>query len=171
MATQLPVTINELPPAEVLSGDEVLEAIQNGVSVKVRAADLTATGLSAYEVAVADGYTGTRIQWVASLKGDKGEKGDKGSTGATGIQGTQGIQGPKGDTGAKGDKGNQGGVGSQGVQGVQGVQGLKGDKGDRGDQGRHPDYARSRRTAGRRQARGGFDHRHCGAGAPRRRGH
>lgn len=135
MATQLPVTINELPPAEVLSGDEVLEAIQNGVSVKVRAADLTATGLSAYEVAVADGYTGTRIQWVASLKGDKGEKGDKGSTGATGIQGTQGIQGPKGDTGAKGDKGNQGDVGSQGVQGVQGVQGLKGDKGDRGDQG------------------------------------
>ena len=32
-------------------------------------------GLSAYEVAKADGYTGTQEEWVASLKGEKGPAG------------------------------------------------------------------------------------------------
>lgn len=50
-------------------------------------------GKSAYELAKADGYTGTLTEWLASLKGEqgpagaKGEKGNDGSTGATGATG------------------------------------------------------------------------------------
>lgn len=68
-------------------------------------------GISAYQVAVANGFSGNVTQWLTSLIGAKGDKGDKGD------QGIQGIQGLKGD------------------QGIQGIQGLKGDKGDKGDTG------------------------------------
>lgn len=50
-------------------------------------------GLSAYEVAVANGYTGTQTQWLASLKGATGAKGDKGDTGAKGDKGDPGADG------------------------------------------------------------------------------
>lgn len=46
-----------------------------------------AAGKSAYELAVAGGYTGTQSQWLTSLKGAKGD---------TGAQGPQGPQGPAG---------------------------------------------------------------------------
>lgn len=42
-------------------------------------------GLSAYQIAVLNGYTGSEEQWLASLKGDKGD------TGAAGQDGTNGI--------------------------------------------------------------------------------
>lgn len=60
-------------------------------------------GLSAYQVALEEGYVGTVTQWLASLKGAKGDKGDKGDTGNTGAQGPQGPKGDKGDTGAGSD--------------------------------------------------------------------
>ena len=47
-------------------------------------------GLSAYMIAMMNGFSGTEEQWLASLKGDKGSKGDKGDTGATGPQGPAG---------------------------------------------------------------------------------
>lgn len=71
-------------------------------------------GLSAYEIAKQEGFTGTVDEWLASLKGAKGDKGDtfklsdlnpeelnsikgpRGETGYTGPQGPQGIQGPPG---------------------------------------------------------------------------
>ena len=65
-------------------------------------------GLSAYEVAVENGYIGTEEAWLNTLIGDKGDKGDNG------------LQGVKGDKGDKGDNG---------------LQGVKGDKGDKGDNG------------------------------------
>lgn len=40
-------------------------------------------GLSAYEIAVLEGFDGTRAEWLESLK-VKGDKGDKGETGDTG---------------------------------------------------------------------------------------
>lgn len=40
-----------------------------------------ADGMSAYEVAVANGFNGTEEQWLASLKGAKGDKGNKGDKG------------------------------------------------------------------------------------------
>lgn len=75
-------------------------------------------GDSAYEVAKANGYSGTETEWLASLKGEKGD------TGATGETGPQGIQGDKGDTGA---------TGATGPKGDKGEKGDKGDKGDPGD--------------------------------------
>lgn len=41
-----------------------------------------ANGLTAYQVAVQQGFAGTVEQWLASLKGDKGDKGDAGPPGA-----------------------------------------------------------------------------------------
>lgn len=74
-----------------------------------------ARGYSAYEIAVQEGYVGTKTEWLASLRGDTGEKGEKGDRGEQGIQGIQGEQG------------------IQGIPGIQGEIGPKGDKGDPGD--------------------------------------
>ena len=68
-----------------------------------------AEGLSAYEVAVANGYIGTEVQWLASLEGPQGPQG---------IQGVQGETGLTGSTGPKGDKGD---IGPQGPQGASGI--------------------------------------------------
>ena len=84
-------------------------------------------GDSAYEVAKANGYSGTETEWLASLKGEKGD------TGATGATGPQGIQGEKGDTGATGATGPKGDKGEKGDTGATGATGPKGDKGDPGD--------------------------------------
>lgn len=54
-------------------------------------------GLSAYEVAVANGFAGTQQQWLTSLVGETG------ATGATGPAGANStVPGPKGDTGDQG---------------------------------------------------------------------
>lgn len=37
-------------------------------------------GKSAYDLAVKNGYEGSEVEWIASLKGDKGDKGEKGDT-------------------------------------------------------------------------------------------
>ena len=87
---------------------------------------------SAYDVAVDNGYTGTKSEWLNSLKGADGAQGEKGDTGATGAQGPQGE---KGDTGATGAQGPQGEKGDTGATGVQGPQGEKGDTGATGAQG------------------------------------
>ena len=83
-------------------------------------------GLSAYEVAVAEGFEGTVDEWLASLVGPQGPQGPQGATGATGPQGPKGDTGATGATGPKGDKGDTGATGPQGP---------KGDKGDKGDTG------------------------------------
>lgn len=75
-------------------------------------------GKSAYQIAVDNGFSGTEVEWLLSLKGETGAQGPKGETGA------QGEAGPKGDTGAQGPQGETG------TQGPQGIQGPKGDKGD-----------------------------------------
>lgn len=46
--------------------------------------------VTAYAIAVKNGFEGTEEAWLASLKGAKGDKGD---TGAQGIQGEKGDQG------------------------------------------------------------------------------
>ena len=65
--------------------------------------------VTAYAIAVKNGYRGTETDWIASLKGAKGDKGDKGEKGDTGETG------PKGDTG---DTGPQGPAGTNGVDGA-----------------------------------------------------
>lgn len=157
-ATTVPITLNvrlsgfvgdgveEVPPtpdlyAQLLQKiDEKAESIQNG-----------ADGLSAYEIAKENGFSGTETEWLASLKGDRGEtglqgiQGEKGDKGDTGEQGVQGEKGDKGSTGAKGSKGDTGADGKSAYdvwleQGNSGTEtdflnSLKGEKGDKGDTG------------------------------------
>ena len=56
-------------------------------------------GLSAYEIAVKNGFKGTEQEWLASLVG---------SPGPQGPQGIQGDAGPRGEKGEKGDTGDPG---------------------------------------------------------------
>jgi len=102
-------------------------------------------GLSAYEVAVTNGYLGTEAQWLASLVGPQG------SQGLPGIKGEDGSQGPQGLPGTPGAKGDPGDDGEQGEQGLSAYEvaltngfvgteatwllSLKGEKGDKGDPG------------------------------------
>lgn len=59
-----------------------------------------ADGASAYEIAVANGFVGTEVEWLASLVGPQG------ATGATGPQGPVGETGATGATGPQGPAGN-----------------------------------------------------------------
>lgn len=115
--------------------------------------------LSAYLIAVKNGYKGSEKEWLESLRGEKGEpfvytdftaeqlarlqgpQGLKGDTGPRGIQGEtgergpQGLQGETGPQGPRGPKGEKGDPGDTGPQGIQGVQGEKGEQGEQGIQG------------------------------------
>lgn len=101
-------------------------------------------GLSAYEVAVANGFVGSEAEWLLSLKGTDGIPGTDGKDGAPGADGAigaigpQGLPGEKGETGAqglKGDAGPQGQPGSKGATGPQGERGYQGQPGSQGPQG------------------------------------
>lgn len=65
-------------------------------------------GKSAYEIAKENGYTGTKEEWLLSLKGERGpagpegQRGQDGSVGPQGIMGFQGVQGPRGEKGERG---------------------------------------------------------------------
>lgn len=111
-------------------------------------------GLSAYEIWLSLGNSGTETDFIASLKGERGQrgsKGEKGEKGDTGEQGLQGIQGENGRDGVDGQDGKStyetwlslGNSGTEsdfiaslkGERGEQGLQGLRGEKGDTGERG------------------------------------
>lgn len=83
-------------------------------------------GLSAYEVAVAEGFVGDEVSWLASLVGEAGPQGVPGNDGADGAQGATGPIGPQGPQGIQGETGLQGPQGIQGIQGEQGPAGADG---------------------------------------------
>lgn len=69
-------------------GDNMWTLIKPKVgTIKGEKGDAGADGKSAYEVAVANGYTGTQAQWLASLKGADGAPGKDGSAGKDGKDG------------------------------------------------------------------------------------
>jgi len=74
-----------------------------------------ATGMSAYQLALAEGFVGTESAWILSLKGVQG------------IQGNQGPSGPTGLTGSVGPAGNNGVDGINGADGINGTDGADGD--------------------------------------------
>ena len=49
--------------------------------------------VTAYAIAVANGFVGSVQEWLASLKGEKGDRGEKGEKGDTGAQGPKGEKG------------------------------------------------------------------------------
>ena len=89
-----------------------------------------ADGLSAYQIAVNAGFSGSESDWLLSIKGDKGDKGNPGK---------DGDKGDPGDTGATGKSAYQialdaGFLGTE-AQWLISIKGEKGDKGDPGDKG------------------------------------
>jgi hypothetical protein len=65
-------------------------------------------GKSAYEIAVANGFTGTESEWLESLKGSDGRDGVDGKDGADGQPGKDGIDGQNGADGQDGVNGSDG---------------------------------------------------------------
>lgn len=111
------------------SKDKELEEKVTSLESSAGSGQKGADGKSAYEIAKENGYTGTKEEWLLSLKGDRGPQGP---TGQQGIQGPIGLTGPKGDAGPKGDNGLQGPIGPQGQQGEKGQDGQKGERGEPG---------------------------------------
>lgn len=64
--------------------------------------------VTAYAIAVANGFVGTVAEWLTSLKGEQGKKGDTGAPGPAGPQGEKGDQGATGAQGERGEKGEPG---------------------------------------------------------------
>lgn len=94
-----------------------------------------ADGPSAYEVAVANGFVGSEVAWLASLVGATGADGATGPQGPQGIQGIQGPTGATGPTGADGADGADGATGPAGPQGDPGPTGATGAAGAAGSNG------------------------------------
>ncbi|MCG4283708.1 hypothetical protein K9853_03110, partial [Lacticaseibacillus paracasei] len=135
---------------------EVADAVANGLK-----GDTGADGLSAYQIAVINGYKGSQTEWLASLVGATGLKGDKGDAGKDFriVKTFPSIAKMNGDGFSDGDftmiasdvnDPDDGKLyvwngtsftfiadlsGSQGIKGDTGKTGDKGDKGDTGDQG------------------------------------
>jgi hypothetical protein len=143
--------IEESEEKKVTIGPQGPQGVQGQQGVQGIMGPTGPAGPSAYQIALAHGYTGSEGAWVRSLEGPMGLTGLtglpgltayqiarkngftgsevewlaslKGTSGERGLQGIQGIQGPQGDQGPKGDKGDPG------------EKGDKGDKGDRGEKG------------------------------------
>ncbi len=143
----------------------VIAALGAAVAVSVAAGCSCAqNGLSAYEIAVENGFEGTEQEWLESLRGENGNDGNDGQTptieisedgywvingektdvkaegqdgepGKDGEDGEDGAQGPQGPQGEPGKDGEDGEDGAQGPQGPQGEPGKDGEDGEDGAQG------------------------------------
>lgn len=115
-----------------------------------------ANGLSAYEIAVKNGFSGSETEWLLSLQGTAGIDGKDGVDGKDGIDGytpVKGIDYTDGTDGKDGIDGEDGvsvthqwsgttlvitsasGTSSVDLRGEKGDAGEKGDKGDQGEKG------------------------------------
>lgn len=101
-----------------------------------------ADGLSAYQIWLENGHTGSEQDFLDSLVGPRGDTGEKGDTGAQGEKGDTGAQGEPGADGLSAyevwlENGHSGSeqdfldslVGATGEQGPRGETGAKGDTG------------------------------------------
>lgn len=111
---------------------------KDGQSIQGNQGERGVDGLSAYQVAVNNGFVGSEKDWLESLKGQsiKGDKGDsiKGDKGDKGDPGKDGENGAKGDTGKSAyqiavDAGYVGDI----YDWLESLQGEKGEKGDKGN--------------------------------------
>lgn len=96
-----------------------------------------ADGLSAYQLAVAEGFEGSLEEWLASLIGPQGEQGPQGADSM--VPGPPGGRGEQGETGAEGPQGIQG---LHGLPGEPGEQGPVGPQGPQGESENLGDYLR-----------------------------
>jgi collagen triple helix repeat protein len=96
---------------KLFDGLAAVKAKNTELDGKVRALETTGgqkgdPGKSAYEVAKEAGYTGSKEDWLRTLKGPTGPQGPAGQNGPAGPAGAQGIPGERGQAGPKGDKGD-----------------------------------------------------------------
>ncbi|MDE6670894.1 MAG: collagen-like protein [Ruminococcus sp.] len=134
---------------------EGLPEIPDTTVIQGEKGDKGDAGLSAYEIWLSIGNSGTEADFIMSLKGDKGDKGEQGLQGIKGEKGDTGGQGIQGETGEArksayetwlsfGNSGTEtdfiaslkGARGEQGLQGIQGEIGLTGEKGSDGKNGK-----------------------------------
>ncbi|UGL60475.1 lipase acylhydrolase domain protein [Staphylococcus phage vB_SurM-PSU4] len=97
---------------------------------------LTVKPMTAYDIAVKNGFSGTEKEWVESIKGEKGDSGLNLTQGGSayeyaldnGFEGTveEWLESLKGD---KGEQGKQGKQGTQGKDGINGKDGIDGNDG------------------------------------------
>lgn len=120
-------------------------------------------GISAYELALAEGFQGSLSEWLETLRGRDGADGKDGLDGKDGtdgedgksaydlavdggfegteaewlesLKGEPGPEGPQGEKGGQGPQGEKGDEGPQGPQGEQGAEGPQGPQGEKGDTG------------------------------------
>lgn len=101
---------------------------------KIGEAEKGKDGKSAYQIAIENGFVGTEIEWLESLKGADGQDGVNGIDGksayeiavANGFIGTESewLESLQGKDGANGRDGVDGAVGPQGEQGPPGKDGI-----------------------------------------------
>nr|DAK26347.1 MAG TPA: collagen I alpha 1 [Caudoviricetes sp.] len=101
------------------TGQQGLQGIQGPIGPQGLQGERGQDGKSAYEIAVANGYTGNEAQWLASLKGRDGEPGRDGASAYDMAGGDLNFgsvsEWLKSLKGAKGDNGEPGRDGQDGV--------------------------------------------------------
>lgn len=159
MSINDPRKITGMPLASSITGDELLEVVQDGKNKRVESRNIKGIkgdpGKSAYQIAVENGYLGNQIQWLTSLKGPKGEDGGIGPEGRSAYQLavsngfigtlTTWLESLKGEDGTNGTNGTNGTDGLSAYQqavsiGFNGsltdwLESLKGQDGEDGDPG------------------------------------
>jgi hypothetical protein len=107
LATHLAAIANAHPASAIVntpSGNLLATNVQAALNflqsemdtLNAEAASGAFNGISAYQVAVNNGFVGSQGAWLASLVGATGATGATGSTGPQGVQGVQGPEGPPG---------------------------------------------------------------------------
>lgn len=138
--------VSEEKAAEILSEYSRTEEVESMVIKYVEtipAGKDGENGLSAYEMAVQQGFNGNETEWLESLKGSKGDTGDQGDPGESGKDGAEGRSAY--DLAV--EEGFNGSL-------AEWLMSLKGEKGDAGDFGNHEilaaeDAIRSNTEAGK----------------------
>jgi phage minor structural protein len=138
--------VSEEKAAEILSEYSRTEEVETMVIKYVEtipAGKDGENGLSAYEMAVEQGFNGNETEWLESLKGSKGDTGDQGDPGKSGKDGAEGRSAYE----LAVEEGFNGSLSEW-------LMSLKGEKGDVGDFGNHEilaaeDAIRSNTEAGK----------------------
>ena len=105
------------------------------VEAEVKATMVGDNGKSAYEIAVAHGYKGTKQEWLDSLKGLQGPQGEPGPKGAPFRYEDFTPEQLEALKGSKGDKGNPFVYADFTTEQLEALKGPKGDKGEDGRDG------------------------------------
>lgn len=155
-ATTVPVTLNIRQSGFVGDDDNSpippTPDLYTQLLQKISDAEKGKDGKSAYEIAVENGFVGTEIEWLESLKGADGKNGVDGAPGQDGIDGKNGADGQDGANGSDGKSAYEIAVangftgtefewlvslkGSDGKDGVNGKDGADGQDGINGADGK-----------------------------------